>query len=252
MKIVPRGTKREMKLQSFDSQEPYLDFGNEEVVAQKQLNQGHNILNEDMLREKAKETESEDPVNTIEQTGIEQENIDSPDSSSFSSFLDSNKEGGEETLPDLTEYIFAKLESFGYPPRRLNEFEDEFVTEKLYPGGQREVTIIIPDRYYGSKQKLSSKDFDAIVQELQTKFGLSFLEGEKKNKKIEMKLSSMKPIDESEDENVPVDELDEIYTGNSIGPKRKPKKQKIASHKELIQESIYKLAKSLADMTEKK
>ena len=52
--------------------------------------------------------------------------------------------------PDIKNYVAQKLQSFGYPPRRLEQFEDDFVAQKILPGSVREVTIVIPDRYYGT------------------------------------------------------------------------------------------------------
>ena len=82
----------------------------------------------------------------------------------------SSQEGKKEDSEDLTQYVFNKLVGFGYPPRRLDGYEEKFVHEKITRDGGRDVTVVIPDRYYGSKKSLSRKDFVEIVNEVQYGF----------------------------------------------------------------------------------
>ena len=126
-----------------------------------------------------------------------------------------------QAKPDLTEYIFKTLEGFGYPPRRLEEYEKEFVNEKIFAGGVKEVSIVIPDRYYGTRKRVSDEDFNKMVTDIQENFGLSFIDAERKDKKITINFTSQKQED-TEDEIAPGDDLDEVY-GQPKGKKAKPK-----------------------------
>ena len=82
--------------------------------------------------------------------------------------------------PDIHEYVFDLLEGFGYPPRRLEEFSDNFVEEKLFPGGLKEVTVTLPDRYYGTRKRLSDSDIARILEDMQSKFKCSHFKTFKK------------------------------------------------------------------------
>ena len=135
--------------------------------------------------------------------------------------------GNTEKTSDISEYIFEKLQSFGYPPRRLEEFESEFVKQKFYPGENKEVTVVIPDRYYGMKKGLSEEDVNTIIKEISEKFGLSFLEGDREDKRITLEFMSQQQAQQlakDEEANTVVgDELDEVYGAPS---KEKPKSRK--------------------------
>jgi hypothetical protein len=143
----------------------------------------------------------------------------------------------KESTTDITEYIFEKLQNFGYPPRRLEEFETEFVKQKFYPGENKEVTIVIPDRYYGMRKSLSDKDIKTIISEMSEKFGLSFTEGEREDKKITLNFISQQEAEkiksDSEEDSFVGDELDEIY-GSPSKDKSKSKKVKAFTALELV------------------
>jgi len=70
--------------------------------------------------------------------------------------------GAQAEEPDINSYIYKKLEGFGYPPRRIEEFSDEFIEEKIYPGGVKDVTIVLPDRYYGKRSPITDPDLTQI------------------------------------------------------------------------------------------
>ena len=139
--------------------------------------------------------------------------------------------------PDLTEYIFKTLEKFRYPPRRLEEFEKEFVNEKIFSGGVKEVAVVIPDRYYGTRKRISDDDFNQMINDIQNSFGLTFVDAERKDKKITINFSSQKPEEEND---VPLgDDLDDVY-----GPsKDKSGKRKAAASMQSIKnaESFFDL-----------
>lgn len=146
-------------------------------------------------------------------------NAQDPDSQDQSAVgkPDPKHEGDQgDGSPDLSEFIFKVVEGLGYPPRRLEEFADEFVQESIFPGNVREVTVIIPDRYYGMRKRVSSSDFAKVVAGIQQKFGLNFVSAERKQKKIIMSFSSQKPQAEG-GEQVVGDDLDEVYSGGGKG-----------------------------------
>ena len=111
---------------------------------------------------------------------------------------------------DLSEYVFKFLEEKGYPPRRLEEFEDNFVQEKIFAGNNREVTIVLPDRYYGTKKRFSDKDVNKFVRTISERFQLSFIDGERKDKKFTINFSSVAPQQDGEGLE-PKDDLDVIF-----------------------------------------
>ena len=136
------------------------------------------------------------------------------------------QEPSDDGKPDLTEYIFKTLEKFGYPPRRLEEFEKEFVNEKIFSGGVKEVTITVPDRYYGTRKRISDDDFNQMINDIQNSFGLTFIDAERKDKKIIINFSSEKKEEEND---VPLgDDLDDVY-GPSKDRKGSPKRKTAVS-----------------------
>jgi hypothetical protein len=200
MSIVPSGARKRM-------------------VAQQMMSDGNSFGN--------LETENEIPDNigTME-NGLQSQTEQIPQ--------EQPSENGE---PDLTEYIFKTLEKFGYPPRRLEEFEKEFVNEKIFSGGVKEVSIVVPDRYYGTRKRISDDDFNQMVNDIQNGFGLTFIDAERKDKKITINFSSQKQ--EEEDDVQLGDDLDDVY-----GPSKDRKgKKKAASSMTSIKhaEDLYRV-----------
>jgi len=119
--------------------------------------------------------------------------------------------------PDLNEYIFKLLEGFGYPPRRLEEFSDNFIEEEFFPGGVKDVTVTLPDRYYGTRKRLSDQDLSRILEDMQSKFNLVLNKASRKDKKIIAEFASHPQEEEGNrgteegQENVAGDDLDEIF-----------------------------------------
>ena len=191
---------------------------------------------------------------------LENMNMDKPMSSTddaSGSFLpkglfDNKEDDDGGASPDITEYIFKKLESFGYPPRRLEQFENKFVDEKLYPGGLREVSITLPDRYYAKRKRLSDKDVASIVKEMQSQFQLSFVDAERKEKNLTMNFTSQVQKDE-EDEVMAGDVLDDVYGGGESLSKQK-KNKKASTMNELLKynrENLFKTMLSILKNGEK-
>jgi len=144
--------------------------------------------------------------------------------------------------PDLNEYLFKKLETFNYPPRRLEDFSEEFIEEDIYPDGFKEIKVTIPDRYYGTKKRLSDSDLQDIVNEIQNNFELALTKATRKDKKILMDFTSQAKIKqeegEKEQEGMAQDDLDEIF-----GPKKGPKKDRktAQTQREMIKEGRSRL-----------
>ena len=149
------------------------------------------------------------------------------------SAMQDQDEEDTDTDTDILDYIMKKLEGFGYPPRRLNEYKEEFVSEKLLPGSARDVTIVFPDMYYGKGKRLRGEDISQMQEEIQSKFGLSFKDGERKDKKVFLNFISQDQEGDPEEEQGAGDEL-EIAFGGGASEKAKPKKKKAETQKEMM------------------
>lgn len=159
-----------------------------------------------------------------------------------------NPEMGEEfsemgeqtdTDTDILDYIMKKLEGFGYPPRRLNEYKEEFVSEKLLPGSARDVSITFPDMYYGKGKRLARDEISKIIEEIQQQFDLVFKDGERKDKKVFLNFISKGQEGDGEEEQGIGDELDLAFGGTA---EKKPTKNKKAS----TQQEMMKMSKTNA------
>lgn len=212
MAIVPSGNKKIMVAQSFANNYPQIDFGKAQSQVQppQQFPDGVNPKDLEMPKGKLTGGIGEKPKDELP---------------------DAYKQPKSSEAKDVAEFLFDKLVEFGYPPRRLEQFEDDFVDEKIFPGGIREVSIVIPDRYYASKKRLSDDDFSGIVRTIQEKFKLTFIDAQRKDKKITMNYTSQSEQQPTTDEQAPVEDvLDEVYGGGSKSkeksqPKEKPQKQ---------------------------
>lgn len=214
MRIVPAGTKRYMVAQSDQDQ------GNMGAFSVGQEQQGG--------QEQAVETGEMKPA--LEAPVAEQPvQPETPPAEEVSA----EPVAGTEEIPaegeesDLTEYITEVLQGFGYPPRRLEEFEKEFINEKIYSGGIKDVAITLPDRYYGTRRRISDKDLSKLVNQIQQQFGLNFVDAERKDKKLNINFSSKQQQGEEDENAVAGDILDEVY-GPSDGGKKKQKSKKEA------------------------
>ena len=202
MRLVPSGNRRRMVAQSLDSgPELGVDFGQGEGV-------------ETPMQSGPESDPNALPVPEDDDQEIEKaEQVDAA--------------ADADNTPDITEYIFNKLVGFGYPERRLDEYEDEFVKEKIHADGSREITITVPDRYYGSKKRLSSKDFSTMVNELKSQFGLEFVDADRSDMKIIMNFNTRSPESENADAIPAEDTLSEVYgPGKSDSAKTTPSKRK--------------------------
>lgn len=140
---------------------------------------------------------------------------------------------------DIADYIFKKLEGLGYPPRRLESFKQDFLEQKLFAGGTKEVKVTIPDRYYGTNKRLSDADYTGMVHEIENKFKLQFTEGERgKDKKIVINfISQQNPEKQADQVESAPDILDEVY---GSGKKDKKKQEKTASQSDVLKDLFKK------------
>ena len=206
MRLVPSGSERLMIAQTMNPNKFGLDFGNET----EELVPGAEELAPNTVPEVP-----EVPNPTVESAP-------------------------KEDSEDLTQYIFNRLTQLGYPPRRLESYEDKFVHERITRDGGREVTIVIPDRYYGSKKSLSKEDFSGIVNDIQNKFGLNFTDADRSDLKLTINFTSANPdADENESALQVEDELTQVYGPGkeNSGEKTKRKKKVAYTIQELMSQS---------------
>jgi len=134
------------------------------------------------------------------------------------------EEPGKETLSD---YIFKKLQSFGYPGRRLEEFKKKFVVQEVAVDGTENIKIEIPDKHYpdpatGETKTIESKDLSEIVREIGRLFGLNFMGAHRSEGKWSIDFTSAKPSEDEQEKSVVKDNLDEVYGVPSKSKKSRP------------------------------
>ena len=126
----------------------------------------------------------------------------------------------------LSNYIFKKLESFGYPGRRLEEFKKKFVNQDISPEGTETIRIEIPDKKYpnpqtGKTETIESDDLYPLVKEINKIFGLNFNGASRAEGRWTINFTSEVVSKENDEEGMVTDNLDEVYGQPSKG--RKPK-----------------------------
>lgn len=126
----------------------------------------------------------------------------------------------------LFDYIFKKLESFGYPPRKLFSYKDDFVTEKMFSDGHTESEIVMPATYYGKRKYISNKEIKSMIDEISNEFSIFFDGAEKSDGKLTIKFTSRAPVTKSlqndgvanKEEDYDV-ELDKVYGNRPMSKK---------------------------------
>jgi hypothetical protein len=160
----------------------------------------------------------------VDEEGMEEEAVESP---------------GRENGGTLTDFIFKKLESFGYPGRRLEEFKKKFIKENISPDGTKDIKVEIPDKYYpdemGNIKTVETEELSSIVSEMSDTFGLNFNGAERSEGKWTINLTSARKDDNPEDQ-IETDNLDDVY-GPSGSKGSKKKKIKAFSMSEMINAS---------------
>jgi len=205
MTLIPIGKLKKMEAQnSIPEQSLDLNQGNDlfEGIENLSADIDPSIKNDNISDSKIKEE-----IPSTEKEPVEQE------------------QSKETTIED---YIFEKLESFGWPGRLLQNYKDEFVSRSISADGVEEVELELLDKKYPSMSKISTKDVKQIVSDIQKKFGLYFQGGNNNDGKWSFKFVSQKETSE-EDEKNPTDMditnyLDKAYGSSTNKNKKEPKK----------------------------
>ena len=150
----------------------------------------------------------------------------------------------------LTNYVFDKLKSYGYPGRRLQEFKSKFVKEKVTADGEKDVQVEIPDKKYpghdGIADTIENEDLKEIAKEVSEKFNLYFNGAERSDGKWVIKFTSHKLSDEDElGEGIRKDNLEEIYGQPSKSKKGKSSVKPAFTVQEMFNQSKNSLVKNL-------
>jgi hypothetical protein len=213
MSIVPAGKVRIMVAQNFStpSMEGFDDMGinGRERDLSQPLQEDNSFMDYNPLEEKNNlDTES------AMDDDLGSETIDDD-------INDVNIEEGEEqelapkeNRKTLTSYIFEKLQSYGYPGRRLQDFKSEFVKESVSPEGQKDIEVVIPDKKYPDEQgytdTIENEELKDIAHEINQSFGLNFNGADRAGGKWTIKFTSA-DISSGEEEVVTRDSLDQVY-----------------------------------------
>jgi|TARA_Y100000034_G_C6864879_1_gene394068 hypothetical protein len=115
----------------------------------------------------------------------------------------------ESNKSDLADYLFNKLQEFGYPGRRLQEFRSKFVKKTIDAEGAKSVEVVIPSNYYGSQNQISDKDFGRMIKDIEQKYNLFFEGAENSDGKLTVRFTSVRRGDG--EEMVEQDELSQVY-----------------------------------------
>lgn len=128
----------------------------------------------------------------------------------------SPKEKGRKTL---TTYVYEKLQNYGYPGRRLQEFKSEFVKESISPDGVKDIEVVIPDKKYpderGYTDTIENEELKEISHEVNQMFGLNFNGADRSDGKWTIKFTSADLA--SPEEEITSDNLDEVYGKSDKG-----------------------------------
>ena len=149
--------------------------------------------------------------------------------------VDQAQEEQEAGSPSLTKFIFDFMaQHLGYPPRRLQEFKSQFVNEQGAKGQPSKYTITLPDQVYGKEQEIDPSILKNLVQGIEQKFGLSFVDYKRADLKLILSFSS----EDMSNKRIEEDILDAVYKSPSGGNKGKGGMSATASTmREIIKES---------------
>lgn len=183
MAIVPSGKARIMVAQSFAS--PFFEGANN--------------------------SSPDNSASPITSSPIEGRNLGEVDETP----LDENSIPKKEEKRTLTSYIFEKLESFGYPGRRLQEFKSSFVKESVSPDGVKNIEVVIPDKKYpgmdGKTDTIENEDLKEFANEIKEQFSLNFNGAERSGGKWNIKFTSADTSIEENPEGIVNDNLEQVY-----------------------------------------
>ncbi|MHA1469096.1 MAG: hypothetical protein ACTSSP_00895 [Candidatus Asgardarchaeia archaeon] len=168
----------------------------------------------------------------------------------------SSKEKGRKTL---TSYIFEKLQNYGYPGRRLQEFKTEFVKESVSPEGVKDIEVVLPDKKYpdekGFTDTIENEELKEIAHEVNQTFGLNFNGADRAGGKWTIKFTSANLVG-PEDLEMSRDSLDQVYGrpdkggqpgggSSSGGIEEKKPVVRAFTHREMIKEQKDKIVSEL-------
>lgn len=229
MALTPSGKKKTMVAQRYFS--PFSDVDDSMFST------------EDAMEE---DIEGESPVGVGE--GIER--YDPLDDKQREGYKEEHQLGRKNTL---TNYVFDKLKSYGYPGRRLQEFKSKFVKEKVTADGEKDVQIEIPDKKYPGKDGIAdtieNEDLRDIVREISDQFELYFNGAERSDGKWVIKFTSQKLSDEDEmGEGIQKDNLEEIYGQPAKSKKGKGSTRSAFTVQEMFNQSKNSLIKNLKNI----
>jgi hypothetical protein len=158
------------------------------------------------------------------------------------------KENGRKTL---TTYVYEKLQSYGYPGRRLQDFKAEFVKESISPEGVKDIQVVIPDKKYqdekGFTDTIENEELKEISHEVNQLFGLNFNGAERSDGKWTIKFTSADLA--SPEEEISHDNLDQVYGKPDKSKTEQQRPVKAASTlTEMIKEQKHKIVNNLKKM----
>ena len=165
----------------------------------------------------------------------------------------------KENRKTLTSYIFEKMQSYGYPGRRLQEFKSEFVKESVSPEGVKDIEVVIPDKKYpdekGYTDTIENEELKSIAREVNQSFGLNFNGADRAGGKWTIKFTSAN-IADPEEGMVARDTLDQVYGKPDKGgqPGKKPEVEpkppvRASTIREMIKDKKEEIVPTLREMT---
>jgi hypothetical protein len=245
------------------------------------FDQGHSPRSSNMMGDEAKPaldpTESDpmgapmgeqpDPTSSLDTEDAMDEDIGAEGINDDVSIGEGEEEGlaPKEKRKTLTSYIFEKLQQYGYPGRRLQEFKSEFVKESVSPEGQKDIEVVIPDKKYpdekGFTDTIENEELKSIAHEVNTSFGLNFNGADRAGGKWTIKFTSA-DISNPEEEAISHDSLDAVYgkpdKSNRPGQPGSPGQKSIGgakpavaayTHSEMIKAGKSNVIKKIQKMT---
>lgn len=248
MSITPSGKIRVMVAQSYG--DPLSEGFNLRSIEDQNQENSPSFETESALNEGEGDF-SEESVNIDNNIDNDNDNDPMGDSIGHNDSESNLQNESKDNKKTLSNYVFNKLEGWGYPGRRLQEFKSKFVRETVSAEGVKDVQIEIPDKKYpgadGITDTVENSDLKEVSQEVNRLFGLNFNGAERSDGKWTIKFTSQN-LSTPEDEEVYNDNLDDVY-GNPSKPGSK--KNKVASTvQEIFNKNKTDLVKKLARMQE--
>lgn len=236
MNLVPSGKTRVMVAQQFSS--PLSEgFGESSIAEEGGVNSLETGVDDNSL-----ETGGDD--NSLETGGAMEEDMEASGVNDDVSIQPGEeeqmapKENGRKTL---TTYVYEKLQNYGYPGRRLQEFKKEFVKESISPEGVKDIQVIIPDKKYpdekGYTDTVENEELKQISHEVNQMFGLNFNGAERSDGRWTIKFTSADLSDPEEE--ITHDSLDQVYGKPDRGSK---------DNKSITENKPFKAASTIYEM----